>query len=424
MKLLALVFGNIFRNPVRTILTGLGTMVLVLVVTLVFTVLNTLDQATTEKSQNLKAIITERWQIPSQMPYSYAASLSEGAAEPDNPDDYKVPPKDSMTWGFFLGTTEKDAAKQSMENSVFAFVVEPHTLRTMMDGLDPAALSDEAAAPMMEGIKRMEESRQGIMVGPELLKQLNVRVGDRITLYGRNYKDLDFEVEIAGVFPASAEGYQKAGALNREYFNATMDAYAAKNGKTHPQADKTLNLVWLRLPDRQIFDKVADQVLTSPSYTSPAVKCETAASGVSTFLDAYRDLIWGVRWLLAPACVFTLALVISNAISISVRERMTEFAVLKVLGFRPNHILLMVMLEALLIGLPAGLLSAGGTYALINWYFGGLNFPIAFFPKFMVPAAAWWWGAAMGAGTAFAGSIIPAWNARRTKVSEVFSRVA
>ena len=70
MKFLILVFENIARNPVRTILTSLGTMMLVLVVTLVFTVLTTLDKVTTEKSANIKAIVTEKWQNPSLMPYS------------------------------------------------------------------------------------------------------------------------------------------------------------------------------------------------------------------------------------------------------------------------------------------------------------------------------------------------------------------
>ena len=47
-----------------------------------------------------------------------------------------------------------------------------------------------------------------------------------------------------------------------------------------------------------------------------------------------------------------MALVIANAISISVRERRTEMAVLKVLGFRPGQILVLVLGEALLIGVP------------------------------------------------------------------------
>ena len=57
-----------------------------------------------------------------------------------------------------------------------------------------------------------------------------------------------------------------------------------------------------------------------------------------------------MRWLLVPAILVTMALVIANAISISVRERRTEMAVLKVLGFHPTQILLLVLGEALLIG--------------------------------------------------------------------------
>lgn len=37
------------------------------------------------EEQDLKAIITERWQIPSRMPYSYAATLTE--EEPARTDD-------------------------------------------------------------------------------------------------------------------------------------------------------------------------------------------------------------------------------------------------------------------------------------------------------------------------------------------------
>jgi ABC-type antimicrobial peptide transport system permease subunit len=34
------------------------------------------------------------------------------------------------------------------------------------------------------------------------------------------------------------------------------------------------------------------------------------------------------------------------------------------------------------------------------------------------------WGFFLGAGVGFIGSAIPAWNARKVKVSEVFSRIA
>lgn len=418
MKYLLLVLENIRRNVVRTALTSLGTMVLVLVVTLVFTVLTTLDRATTEKSQNLKAIVTERWQIPSQMPYAYAPGLIEGAAR--EPGDER--PDDWMTWGFYAGSTEPDPKKRSFENLVFAFVIDPVKLGTMMDDIELPTLPADQARDFQAAIQRLEETRQGIIVGSERLKKLQKRVGDRITLYGRNYKDIDLEVEIVGVFPPSR--YDMSAALRRDYFNNAMDVYQQTHGgKPHPLADKTLNLVWLRLGNRQKFSRVSEQIVHSPSYTQPAVKCETSSSGITTFLEAYRDILFAMRWLLAPACVVTLALVICNAISISVRERQIEFAVLKVLGFRPRQILALVLGEALLIGTMSGFASAALAYYAINAA-GGLPFQIGFFPKFLIPIDCLWWGAAMGAGTAFAGSFFPSLSASAVRVANVFSKVA
>ncbi len=159
-------------------------------------------------------------------------------------------------------------------------------------------------------------------------------------------------------------------------------------------------------------------------FANLAVKVETASSGISSFLDAYRDMLWGVRWLLVPAILATLSMVIATAISISVRERRIEMAVLKVLGFGPTRILFMVLAEAAFIGLVSGALSAGSAYLYINKVMGGLRLPIAFFPPFRIPLEALWWGPTLGFLTALVGSIFPAWSARSVRVSQVFSKLA
>jgi putative ABC transport system permease protein len=417
MQFLRLMFDNIRRNTIRSVLTALGTMVLVFVVVLVWSVLSFLDRATAEKSENLKIVVTERWRLPSQMPFAYASALKEGAAEKD--DD--VRPLDSMTWTFYGGSTEADPKLRTRDNTLFAFCLEPRKLLTMMDELD--SLPPDRRKPFEEVVGRLEQNRRGIVVGKERLATMKKRIGDRFTIYGFNYKDIDLEVEIVGTFPDGR--YDNSAALRSDYFNDALDAYPGKHqGKKHPLADKSLNLVWLRVPDREAFTQVAGQIVESPRFTSPSVKVETAASGISTFLDAYKDLIWGMRWLLAPAILLTMSLVVSNAISIGVRERRTEFAVLKVLGFKPRQILVLVLGEALLLGATAGLSSAGLTWFVVNRVLGGLKFPIAFFSAFLIPDAAVWWGLAVGAATAFAGSFFPAWSARTVRVSEVFARVA
>jgi putative ABC transport system permease protein len=430
-----LIFKNLARNPVRTILTGAATLLLVFVITLIWSVLWLLDLVTAEKNKDFKAIVTERWQIPSQMPFAYAQTLEEGAAR--NKGD--VRPQDSMTWQFFGGTLDK--AKATRENIVFFFCMDPlkvmkvtrdrdgRPLRdrngkirytSMMDGMDE--LDEEQILALDAACRAMIEDPRKCVIGKDRLAALNKRVGESMRVSSFNYMGIDLDVEVMAAFPPGR--YDQNAVLNREYLNRALDQYEKDHKAKHPLADKTLNLVWLRVPDTEDYEKLARQIETSPSFTVPAVKCETASSGIASFLDAYRDLLWGMRCLLVPAILVTLSLVIAAAISISVRERRIEMAVLKVLGFGPTQILLLVLTEALLVGCLSGLVSAGGTFLFVNKVLGGFKFPIAFFPAFRIPQAALWWGPLVGGLTALAGSLVPAWSARSVKVSEVFAKLA
>ena len=108
----------------------------------------------------------------------------------------------------------------------------------------------------------------------------------------------------------------------------------------------------------------------------------------------------------------------------ALRERRLEFAVLRVLGFRPRQILALVVGEAVLLGAGSGLISTLATYTLINHVIGGINFPIAFFGAFFIPHQAIWWGLGIGVVTALGGSVIPAVTASSIRVTEAFSKVA
>lgn len=428
VKYLLLMLKSLRRNLLRTSLTYLAIFVLVIVVTMIWSILSFLAKVTEDKSKDLKAIVTEKFQLPSQMPFAYAGALSTEALA--LPDAQRPTEADLMTWQFYGGTL--DPSKRTPENIIFFFAMEPAKLPTMMDDL-------ESLDPDL--VRQLERSRKGAIVGKERLKLMNKKVGEKFKVFSMNYKDIDLEFDILGEFPEGR--YNQSAVMNRDYLNSSLEDYERKNGKKHAMADKSLNLFWMRLPSSDAFEMVADRIGQPGKFSNPAVKVETASSGIATWLDAYKDLVWGMRWLLSPAILITMSLVVANAISISVRERLKEMAVMKVLGFRPRQILILVLGEALLIGAVSGLLSVSIAIGFINYYMGGFKFPIAFFPSFMIPVewpspffepAAWlrwkpWnnaliWGVGVGTLTALLGSIVPAWSARTVKVSEVFSKVA
>ena len=406
-------------------------MVLVLVVTMVWSILHLIDLVTEEKSHDVKAFISERWSVPSRLPLAYGSSLCEGAARKGHPEDIR--PTDAMTWQFYGGTL--DPKNPSFKSMIFCIACDPGRVPTMMSGLEGLSAAEDAE--LHRSIERMKNKRDGIILGRNHLLALSQKstkdgqpsmlenpVGRTFNLNGfSTWKDLDFEFEIAGVFPAGR--YDGLAVINRDYYNAKLDAYPqAHAGRQHPMADRSLSLVLVKVDDKEAYNRLAEQITTAPSYTNPQVKCETESSGVGSFLDAYRDLLWIMRVPLSLASLGTLALVLANAISISVRERRTEMAVLKVLGFRPGQILLLVMGESVLLGLLSGFASAALTYMIVNWGFHGLSFPMGFFPVFLIPVNALWWGVAVGGGAALAGSLQPALSASRVKPAEVFAKIA
>jgi putative ABC transport system permease protein len=407
---------SLFRNLLRTILTAAAVMVLAVAATLVVTMLWFIDKQMTGSSKTLNAIGSARWDLPSQLPPSYGPILEEGAYH--KPGDVK--PDKSMLWTFYFGTMEKQ--KLSRESFVFFFCTDPSTISSMLPDVD--LFTDAQRAQFDVWAKQMKEDPRKVIIGEDRLATLNKRVGERFTVTGINFKEVDLEVEVIGAFPKGR--YGQVGVLNRDYFFKTIQEEYPKTHKNaqHPLAEKCLNLAFLRVPDKAAFDKLAEQVESAKELTQPAMKVETESSGVASFLESYRDLLLALRYLATPAMLLTMVVIVATAISISVRERRKELAILKVLGFGPSQILWMVMVEALLVGAVAGFVSTALHYLVLQYGMGGIPFPIAWFNVIPIPLESLAWGPLMGAVCALVGSLIPAWNASGVKVADVFAKTA
>jgi putative ABC transport system permease protein len=119
--------------------------------------------------------------------------------------------------------------------------------------------------------------------------------------------------------------------------------------------------------------------------------------------------------------------VIGITLTISVRERWTEMAVLKVLGFQPWQVMGMIVGEAVLIGVYGGLLSTWSVYFLprvISKLTHAIGVKFAFFDNFKSPTEILIYGPLLGIAVGLLGAALPSWNARKVKVSEVFAQVA
>ncbi|MFO0803024.1 MAG: ABC transporter permease [Gemmataceae bacterium] len=410
-KLVLIMFRGLRRSPLRTSLTYLALFVLTVVLVFLYTILTFIGNVTREKEANFKAIVTHKTTIPSQIKPGHYTRFKEIVLNELPPDMRPVNgEKDIMSWSFVGGST--DPINKRMDNALFMFCMEPEKILTMMDGLDD--LAGDELKMVSEGVDKMLANKQAIVVSQARLKKLNVRVGQKIKLYGLNYPDMVFEFEIVGTLPEGK--YEGVGFMNKAY----LDQLLKQKPPEYVMQDKALNLIWVRLPNKAAFERLNAIVDDGKNFTSPPIKLETASSGIGSWMEAYKDIFFGMKYILSPAMVGIMCLVIANAISIGVRERRTEMAVLKVLGFQPRHVLVLVLGEAVLVGVLAGAMAA-----FLSWFgIGNLKLQIAFFGAFIVPTQALVYGPLLGVAVSVLGSIGPAMSAKNVKVAEVFAKVA
>ncbi len=219
-------------------------------ITMIWTIIYFIELTTVERSKDLKVIATYKWSVPSQLPMPFGDYLNPASPAflPELRDEKTgqplYGPKDFMVWSFYGGST--DPNKTTPDTLLFFFVMDPDQIIPMMDDmhdLDPKL------------VEALKTKPQACLLGSDKLRQVNKRVGERFKMNSINYKGIDLEFDIVGVLP---DGRYNASAIMRlDYFNQSFDKYKREhNGTAHPLANKSLNLIWIRVGDRDKFDKI------------------------------------------------------------------------------------------------------------------------------------------------------------------------
>lgn len=418
MKFLKLVVKNLQRNKVRTVLTTLAIVALVAIFSMIASVFTFLDRSLRAKAADVPIVLTERYRIPSRFDRAFLDQIVMSGSTL-NTQLNQVPGfhNENHTLWHFIGFS-CDPEIKDKDLIFFCIATLPEKLKKMVDGLDD--LSEADFNRMVELVKNPPKSRlpnAGIVMGPGRLAKIRKKVGDVFEAVAISHRDgvnrqpIKMQLEIVGELPGTSR-WTEGAFMDYAYLDRVLKA-------TKSELDGKIMLGWLKVDTAP----GADQVSGTIEENLKEIKSEIASSSIARFLEPYQGMMNIAKYVLSPTIAVIMILIVANAISITVRERMTEMAVLKVLGFSPRQILVMVLGEGIFLGALAGLLSAAFVYVMVNKVVGGLPIPLGFFPRFFIPIDVFWWGPLMGAGTAFAGSIVPALQAQHVRVSEVFSRV-
>lgn len=380
-----LVFKNLGRNKVRTGLTAMAVTVLVTICAVVTNVTESVRKGVEADASQTKLLVNERWVIPSKVPVRYIPEIS------------RIPGvEDWTTWNLYPGFLDKS-------NQLLGMATRVENLRDMHAGLEQID---------KETIETMKREKTGCIVGGSLMQAMDWKIGQEFTINSTLHPGKSLRFKILGVTPP--------GKWPLTFFFRS-DYYGEGAGNKD-----TVDCLWLRVRDAETGRKVAAKIQQDFENRQPSLKAETESAGVARFAEKGKAILDIIK-LVVAILLIDMLIILSNSISIATRERRTEMAVLKVLGFKPFHIMVMVIGEAMLIGGLSGLFGAtlawGSSALAINGVLPR-NGMTGFLITFPIDVATVPWGLALGMLVGFLGSFFPAWSARKVKVSDVFSKIA
>jgi putative ABC transport system permease protein len=153
---------------------------------------------------------------------------------------------------------------------------------------------------------------------------------------------------------------------------------------------------------------IAKRVDETFANSSAETKTTTEKAFIQAFAQQVGDIGAIIR-AIVTAVFFTILLVAANTMAQSVRERTSDLAVLKTLGFGDGLILALVLIESCVIGLSYALTHAGDPT-------GGL------FPAFFMSNADVIRGVLFAAGLGLVAGILPAVQAMRLRIVDALRR--
>jgi putative ABC transport system permease protein len=201
-----------------------------------------------------------------------------------------------------------------------------------------------------QALHDFQRIRTAALVGPETMKRFGFHVGQQIMLRGTVYP---FSVTLNIVGTLNGKAPPSFLIFRRDY----LEEAAGQPGY--------IDIVWVRVDNSSNVPTVIAAIDEGFANSSAETLTEPEAAFYGGFIAGYR-VFFQIAELMGIVVVFTIGLVAANTAAMSIRERRTELAVLRSIGFPAGTILSMLLAEALIIGLLGGLLGCGAAYVLLK----------------------------------------------------------
>jgi len=383
MKYLPLIWKSLWRRKVRTTFTLLS----IFIAFVLFGILMTIRAAFSigvDLAGMDRLILIHKISLIMPLPESYEGRLQG------------VPGVESVSNSSWFGGIYQD-----QKNSFPQMAVEPEKYM---------AIYKEFKLPP-DQMKAWLNDRQGAIAGRDLADRYGWKVGDRIpiqaTIWQPKGGGRTWEFNLVGIYDGEPAVDKGNLFFRYDYLN-----------ENRAQGEGLVGWYIVKVKDpgqSQALAKTFDDMFAN---SQAETKTTTEKGFVEGFAKQIGD-IGSIMMAILAAVLFTILLVVGNTMAQAVRERTSELAVLKTLGFSDATVLSLVLAESLFVAIVGG-----GFGLLLSWLFVLQGDPTkGRLPAFYLPTRDLVFGAVLIVLVGVAAGVLPAIGAMRLKITDALRKV-
>jgi putative ABC transport system permease protein len=380
MKFLTYILRNARRNPVRSVLTIASTAISLFLMMILVSFF-TINDEVASSSREFNRIITMSSQgFGGRVPI---ARVNEIAAM-----DGIVATTPFSWYGGKYGEETVPFAQFGVDADTFFTIYTEYTI-------PPAQL------------KAWQEDKAGCIVGRKLVEDRGFKIGDPLPLKGDIYP-FDLNMTIRGVYDAPSNRDRRMVIFHWK----SLDDGLRREGRTASAGNAGIVVARCKNADAivSLSRKIDAEYLNSDTPT----RTQSEEAFGKMFSEMMGDLKGMIRNI-GLAIVFSLMCVAGNAMAMALRERTTEVAVLKAIGFGRQLVLFLVLAEAMIVSGVGGVIGTIGSKLFFDSY-DIAKHSAGFLPFFYVPWSTALAGLAVSLLIGFLSGVVPAVRAARLSV--------
>jgi putative ABC transport system permease protein len=378
MRILKLIFKNALRHKLRTFLTILGISIAVIAFGILRTVV-TAWNAGVEASAANRLITRQAVSFIFPLPLAYRDQIA------------KIPGVEAVTYANWFQGVYID------KNQFFArLAVDAETIFDVYP--EYLVTKDEYQTFLKE--------RNSCIVGQDIAKQYNLKVGDLMTIEGDIYPG-EWQFVVRGIYkPRDKTTDATQMFFHWDYLNERMKEMGSGR-------DNEVGWYVVKIKDPAKTGSISDQIDALFKNSRAETKTESERAFQQGFVQASSAIITSMN-VISFVIIGIIMLVLGNTMIMSARERTREYAVFKTIGFSAGHMVGLILGESIFISAIGGALGLFLTFPIIKGF--GAAIPKGFFPVFELEPITLIFAVSSVILIGIAASIFPIQKALRTSI--------